>query len=731
MKKLVMFFCLLTPALGLTQQYSVDLYQITGGGGSSSGTQLSISGSIGQFAVGSAMTGGSLTVAGGFWVGVGGIGAISSKGTPVLTWTNPASIIYGTALGANQLSASANVPGSFAYNPASGAVLNTGTNILSVTFTPTDTANFNSVTGSVSLVVMRAALSLTANSATRLYGLANPGFTGTLIGLTNGDNITAAFSCSAQPISPPGSYPIVASLVDPNSRLGNYTATINNGTLVVIAPTAGAQPYASGLTNSGGTIKFILNDNADSVKVAFDNGTVTNDLGALVRGINSFSLGTHTNYSIAVSKFNSGAPAQASGDANSLVNFASGRGVAVNLNAKTRNFGRVYVVNTTPGTSGGRTVGRGLYILNADQSDALGRGDAASTAGVIFSSSSASSPSKCGVGPDDMVYVNDFASATATTWMFDPDVSVNSQVLSGIGVTANPTVHTDSSGTPVVRGSLAAGNLQLFNTDGQMFPYNSIVRWNIGAGPLPWNVAPAMLGNPGITSVQDVTSDMDIGPDGKFYTSENRVAGTDADSVRVFAPDGVTLLWGSLTALGSPDPLRQTAALMVSPDGRYLALEATNSQVTVLPLTNGIPNLAGRIDITITPLLSTGRDVAWDAADNLYAVSSGQQLLRVYSLGLATTTITSNDSSGTNGSFQLNLLAALPPYLGISRSGSSNLLVWTAVIGQKHQLQYRTNLTQSVWVNLGGVITATNTIMSMPDSTNPDRQRFYRVLLVQ
>ena len=64
------------------------------------------------------------------------------KATPVITWNAPASIMAGTALGANQLNASANVPGSFVYNPAAGTVLPAGTHALSVTFTPNDTTNY-------------------------------------------------------------------------------------------------------------------------------------------------------------------------------------------------------------------------------------------------------------------------------------------------------------------------------------------------------------------------------------------------------------------------------------------------------------------------------------------------------------------------------------------------------------------------------------------------------------
>ena len=85
-----------------------------------------------------------------------------------VAWTNPAPITYGTALSSVQLNATASVPGSFAYSPTNGAVLNTGTNTLSVIFTPADTTDYTSVTGSVSLVVLPAPLTVTAANASRV-----------------------------------------------------------------------------------------------------------------------------------------------------------------------------------------------------------------------------------------------------------------------------------------------------------------------------------------------------------------------------------------------------------------------------------------------------------------------------------------------------------------------------------------------------------------------------------
>ena len=85
------------------------------------------------------------------------------------------------------------------------------------------------------LSVTPAALSVTVDNASRFYGDPNPVFTGTIIGIKNGDAITASYSSPATPASPIGTYPIIATLLDPTLKLSNYTVTITNGTLTVVA----------------------------------------------------------------------------------------------------------------------------------------------------------------------------------------------------------------------------------------------------------------------------------------------------------------------------------------------------------------------------------------------------------------------------------------------------------------------------------------------------------------
>ena len=170
-----------------------------------------------------------------------------------VTWTNPAPVTYGTPLDTtNELNATANVPGNFVYTPAAGAVLNAGTNTLSVIFTPTDTVDYAMATNTVSLIVTPAPLSVTASNASRPINTPNPTFTGSIVGLQNNDNITATYLSPAGTGSPAGSYPIIPALVDPNNRQTNYTVTLVNGTLsvgtVVTWANPAAIPYGTPLT---------------------------------------------------------------------------------------------------------------------------------------------------------------------------------------------------------------------------------------------------------------------------------------------------------------------------------------------------------------------------------------------------------------------------------------------------------------------------------------------------
>ena len=75
---------LLTILTARAQNYSIDWYKVSGGGGTSSNGQYVVSGTIGQHEAGVPMTGGNYSLTGGFWA----LYAVQTPGAPLLTITH-------------------------------------------------------------------------------------------------------------------------------------------------------------------------------------------------------------------------------------------------------------------------------------------------------------------------------------------------------------------------------------------------------------------------------------------------------------------------------------------------------------------------------------------------------------------------------------------------------------------------------------------------------------------
>jgi len=108
-----------------------------------------------------------------------------------------------------------------------------GTAIITVRVTDGVQTASDSFTLTVKPPVQKKTLTITVNSAIRLYGGSNPAFTGTLVGLENGDQISATYVTPATPSSPVGQYSIRPILSDPDGKLTSYTVLTNLGTLTV------------------------------------------------------------------------------------------------------------------------------------------------------------------------------------------------------------------------------------------------------------------------------------------------------------------------------------------------------------------------------------------------------------------------------------------------------------------------------------------------------------------
>ena len=97
---LAVFVLLLVPLMLATQavsaqNYSIDWFKISGGGGTSSNGQYQVSGTIGQHDAGVTMTGGGYSLTGGFW---SLLSVVQTAGGPTLriflTSTNTAVIAW-------------------------------------------------------------------------------------------------------------------------------------------------------------------------------------------------------------------------------------------------------------------------------------------------------------------------------------------------------------------------------------------------------------------------------------------------------------------------------------------------------------------------------------------------------------------------------------------------------------------------------------------------------------
>ena len=93
------------------------------------------------------------------------------RADPVVTWQQPDPIVFGTPLDGTQLNATANIDGTFVYSPTFNDLLSAGNDqLLNVTFTPTDTTNYNTATASVSIDVLTATPSSPGKTLIRSLG---------------------------------------------------------------------------------------------------------------------------------------------------------------------------------------------------------------------------------------------------------------------------------------------------------------------------------------------------------------------------------------------------------------------------------------------------------------------------------------------------------------------------------------------------------------------------------
>ncbi|HRR87319.1 MAG TPA: hypothetical protein P5316_20110, partial [Phycisphaerae bacterium] len=104
-----------------------------------------------------------------------------------------------------------------------------------------------------------------------------------------------------------------------------------------------AVPYASGVVQNGASSTFVLNEDGANVKIVYDGGATVVNMGTLNKGTYTFDATLGSSYQIKVSKSAAVGWTQISDDNLTQSKYYSPRGVSVNKNAASSNFGRIYV----------------------------------------------------------------------------------------------------------------------------------------------------------------------------------------------------------------------------------------------------------------------------------------------------------------------------------------------------------------------------------------------------
>ena len=381
-------------------------------------------------------------------------------------------------------------------------------------------------------------------------------------------------------------------------------------------------PFASGVEQNGTDLTFVLNEDANQVKLVLDGTTV--DLGALARGSHTVPVGAATSWQIKASKSSAAGWSQMFPDSTNTSYYVP-LGVAANKNPASANFGKVYIANSVAGTTlgvNGRATTDGIYMLKADGSQT-----GFTTGGKTWTGSSA--PKNLVVGADDHLYVDDFSNDSV--FEFSGDMSSVTQILGASNRTTNQYVEGIW-----VEGTQAQGNRVLYTVNSNFNDATArkgMVKYELGA-------ASALAdGDTGTMAVSNAVyphvyfRDMVRDSQGNFYGCQYRFDPT-APAITKFDANG-NMIWELPTAApysGAYGIDIDEAAGVVAYGDYYTGF------VRMFDIATGA-------EVASFDAGSRLRELAFDAAGNLITVDNTVEQARFWSKGGDWMTILRSDGT--------------------------------------------------------------------------------------
>ena len=623
---------------------------------------------------------------------------------PVITWEAPSAITYGTALYFGQLNATANVPGTFVYTPAAGTILTGGAQTLSVTFTPTDTADYTAATATQTLMVNQASpvISWATPSAIR-YGAV---LSSTQLNATANMPGTFVYSPAAGAILSPGVQTLSVTFTPTDTT--DYAGTTAAQTVMVGFPATLANDVLTNRFTAGwgavnGATDYHLNIYTNSGLTVFVPGYQNLDVGAAKTAVVS-GLNPATTYYYEVDAYNSAGTLISSSSTITVttsppiaiaeplivstvagkvltVGNSDGTGTAAEFNYPlgvsfaSGNTGSIYIAD-----SGNATIRR-IQVSNGGVTTIAGQ---PGTSSVTFQD-----PSSVAVDSSGNIYVADtmnnairkIASSGAITTLAGNVGAAGAS--DGIGIAA-------AFNRPQGIAADSSGNLYVADTN------NCMIRKIVAST----GAVSTLAGEAGVTGSADgagtaamfnYPSALAVDTSGNVY-----VADTENHTIRAITPAGlVTTVAGIAGSSGCADGVGKAAqfnspsALAVdTTSGNLYVADTDNFTIRmVVPSTGVVTTLAGIVGTSgstdgsgSTALFYSPSGIATDSSGNLFIADTDNHTIRLGAMPAVPTIQTQPQSqtvtAGSLASFSITAVGRPAPtyqwyYGGTAISGAT------------------------------------------------------------
>jgi len=658
----------------------------------------------------------------------------STKENTALTVPKPGVLtndfdVYGTNLIATLISGPTNgtlnlsTNGGFTYTPATNFSGNDG-----FVFRVNDKLNVLGVATATITVTPQPTLTVTADNQSRIYGTTNPILTVSYTGFINGDGTNVLTGA-----------PTLNTAANVTSPIGNYTITVNQGTLnstnygfLFVNGTLTVNPAV--LTVTAGSTNKTYGQTVLFKGTEFTSSGLLN--GNTVTNVSLSSSGAGTTASVANSPYPINASnATGAGLTNYTIQYQPGT-LIVNrapLTATANNVSRPYGATNPVLTVSysGFVNGEGTNVLSG--SPALTT--SATTNSPLGGYMIINNPGNLVAANYAVSLVNGMLTVTGAVLTATADDQTRAYGATNpvLTVSYSGFVNGEStnvlSGSPVLTTSATTnspvGDYVITNNPGNLVATNYAV--NLANGTL--TVTGAVL-----TATADNVS--------RAYGATNPVLTVSYSG----------FVNGEGTNVISGAPVLTTSAVTNSPAGDYTItnslgdLMATNYAVS---LANGTLTVTGAVltvtadnqtrmySLTNPPL--TASYVGFVNSENI-GVLQGSPVLGTSAnssspVGNYPITIAQGTLSADNYSFVFNggtltvTSAPVPVILSFYQTNQMLILTWSSVAGALYGLQYSSNMTDAGWNDLSPAVTATGPTTSQTNSLGTDSQQFYRVEL--